>query len=86
MTFRRDLVDPRLASWNELLQRLGSIQLVQGTDEFRWRLTKNGMFSVSSMYIWAWEARPGWPGPTRPENPGPGWVGLAYLAGFGPDF
>ena len=50
MTFRRVLIGPRLASWNELLQRLGSIQLVQGTDEFRWSLTKNGIFSVNSMY------------------------------------
>jgi hypothetical protein len=50
MTFRRDLVGPRLTSWNELLQRFALVQLVQGTDEFRWRLTKNGSFSVQSMY------------------------------------
>jgi hypothetical protein len=50
MSFRRDLIGPRLASWNELLQRLASIQLIQGADEFRWNLTKNGKFSVSSMY------------------------------------
>jgi hypothetical protein len=50
MSFRRDLIGPRLASWNELLLRLASIQLVQGGDEFRWNLTKNGKFSVSSMY------------------------------------
>jgi hypothetical protein len=40
----------RLATWNELLFKLASIQLVQGVDEFRWSLTKNGKFSVSSMY------------------------------------
>ena len=50
MTFRRNLVGPRLASWNELLQKLASIQLVQGTDEFRWNLTKDGKFTVDSMY------------------------------------
>ena len=50
MTFRRDLIGPRLASWNELLQRLASVQLTQGSDEFRWGLTKNGVFSVGSMY------------------------------------
>jgi hypothetical protein len=50
MSFRRDITGPRLVSWNELLQRLASIQLVQGADEFRWNLTKNGKFSVSSMY------------------------------------
>ena len=50
MSFRRDIVGPRLASWNELLLRLASVQLVQGTDEFRWNLTKNGNFMVGSMY------------------------------------
>jgi hypothetical protein len=50
MSFRRDITGPRLVSWNELLQRLASIQLVPGADEFRWNLTKNGKFSVSSMY------------------------------------
>jgi hypothetical protein len=30
MTFRRDVVGPRLASWNELLHKLASVQLVQG--------------------------------------------------------
>ena len=50
MSFKRDLIGPKLASWNELLLRLASIQLVQGGDEFRWNLTKNGNFSVSSMY------------------------------------
>jgi hypothetical protein len=35
MTFRRDLIGPWLASWNELLQRLASVKLIQGSDEFR---------------------------------------------------
>jgi hypothetical protein len=50
LTFRRDLIGPRLTSWNELLQRLASVQLVQGDDELRWNLTKNGKFTVSSTY------------------------------------
>jgi hypothetical protein len=50
MTFRRNVVGPRLTNWNELLQRLVSIQLVQGKDLFRWELTKNGKFTVRSMY------------------------------------
>ena len=32
--FRRDIVGPRLASWNELLQHLALVNLTQGTDEF----------------------------------------------------
>ena len=50
MTFRRDLIGPRLASWNELLHRLALVHLSQGSDEFRWNLTENGKFSLSSMY------------------------------------
>jgi hypothetical protein len=50
MAFRRDLNGPRLALWNDLLQRLASVQLVQGPDEFIWKLTSSGIFSVKSMY------------------------------------
>ena len=38
MTFRRDLIGTRLESWNTLLQRLSTIQLSHGPDEFRWNL------------------------------------------------
>jgi hypothetical protein len=50
VTFRRDLIGPRLTSWNALIQRLDSIQLSTGPDEFRWNLHSNGKFSVGSMY------------------------------------
>jgi hypothetical protein len=50
VSFRRDLIGPRLASWNELLQRLASVHLSEGTDEFRWDLTNSGVFTVQSMY------------------------------------
>jgi hypothetical protein len=50
MSFKRDLIGPRLASWEELLIRLASVQLIQGSDEFCWGLTKNGVFSVDSTY------------------------------------
>jgi hypothetical protein len=52
VAFRRDLIGPRLDSWIELIQRLDSVQLQQGSDVFRWNLTKNGIFSVDSMYCW----------------------------------
>jgi hypothetical protein len=42
MMFRRELIGPRLTSCNELLNRLASVHLVHGPDEFRWELTKNG--------------------------------------------
>jgi hypothetical protein len=49
VTFRRDLISPRLAAWNTLLQRLESIQLDTSPDEFHWNLHPNGKFSVSSL-------------------------------------
>jgi hypothetical protein len=50
MTFRWDLVGPRLNSWNFLLQRLASVQLTLGNDEFRWNLHESGKFLVVSIY------------------------------------
>jgi hypothetical protein len=50
VTFRRDLIGPRLAAWNALLQCLESIQLLHGPDEFRWNLHPNVAFSVWSLY------------------------------------
>ena len=50
VSFRRDLVGPRLVAWNALLERLQRIQLSQGSDVFRWNLHDNGTFSVDSMY------------------------------------
>ena len=50
MTFRRDLLGTRLATWNTLLGRLATINLEPGPDVFRWSLLQNGKFSVDSMY------------------------------------
>jgi hypothetical protein len=49
VTFRRDLIGPILVAWNALLQRLDSIQLSAGPDEFRWNLHPNGKFFVGSL-------------------------------------
>jgi hypothetical protein len=50
VTFRRDLIGPRLVAWIALLQRLDSVQLVPRHGEFRWNLHANGAFSVDSLY------------------------------------
>jgi hypothetical protein len=50
VTFRRDLYGPRLVAWNALLQRLDSIHLSTGPDEFRRNLHPNGKFLVDSLY------------------------------------
>ena len=46
VTFRRDLIGARLASWHALQERLADIQLIDGHDEFRWNLTENGKFQL----------------------------------------
>jgi hypothetical protein len=48
--FRRNLYGPRFVSWENLLQRLASVQLTDRKDEFQWNLHENGKFSVASMY------------------------------------
>jgi hypothetical protein len=50
VTFRRDLIGERLASWHALQERLANVQLIDEHDEFHWNLTENGKFSVDSMY------------------------------------
>ena len=40
VSFRRDLIGARLASWQALQQRLAGIQLTPGHDEFRWSLLR----------------------------------------------
>ena len=50
ISFRRDLIGPRLVSWHNLLSRLDSINLTQGWDVFRWNLTTSGSFTMDSMY------------------------------------
>jgi hypothetical protein len=50
VTFRRNLISPRLVAWNSLLLRLNDIQLSSGPDEFRWNLHANSTFLIDSLY------------------------------------
>ena len=50
ISFRQDLIGPRLMSWHNLLSRLDSINIRQGRDVFRWNLTTSRSFTVDSMY------------------------------------
>jgi hypothetical protein len=50
VSFTRDLIGVRLASWQALVERLANIQLTDERDEFRWNLHVNGIFSVDSLY------------------------------------
>jgi hypothetical protein len=47
---RRNLVGPRQASLNALLQRVDLIHLMQSLDVFRWNLRESAKFWVDFMY------------------------------------
>jgi hypothetical protein len=50
LSWRRDLIGPKLTAWNELLPRIANIMLTQEQDVFRWNLDPKGQFSVKSHY------------------------------------
>jgi hypothetical protein len=41
LTFRKNLFDPRLVSWEALLQRLANVQLTNGKDEFHMKMVNS---------------------------------------------
>ena len=49
--FRRTLAGNRWKAWLHLVRRLMDVHLSQQPDQLRWKLTKNGEFSVKSMYM-----------------------------------
>jgi hypothetical protein len=50
LSWRRDLIGPKLIAWNNLLPRIANIELAHEQDEFYWNLHPNGKFSVKSHY------------------------------------
>ena len=51
ISFRRALVDEKLQEWLDLVAKITNINLVEGSDHFRWNLHKYGVFTVRSMYL-----------------------------------
>ena len=49
--FRMALVDEKLQEWLDRLAKIANINLVEGSDYFRWNLHKYGVFTVRSMYL-----------------------------------
>jgi hypothetical protein len=45
LSFRKDLIVPRLAAWNALLQRFPTVQLSYGADDFCLNLNDNDVLS-----------------------------------------
>ena len=49
--FRRTLFGNRWEAWLHLVRRLMEAQLSQRSDQLSWRLSRNGQFTVKSMYL-----------------------------------
>jgi len=52
LSFRRALVDNKLAEWRNLVAQITHVDLVDGLDNFRWNLIKSGSFTVRSFYLY----------------------------------
>ncbi|WVZ95347.1 hypothetical protein U9M48_041127, partial [Paspalum notatum var. saurae] len=50
VSFRRALIGEKLIAWHDLVSKVAPVVLGEGKDIFTWNLSKNGSFSVSSMY------------------------------------
>jgi len=44
-------VDNKLTEWLSLVANVSHVELVDGSDYFRWSLTRSGLFSVGSLYL-----------------------------------
>ena len=49
--FRRTLVGNRWEAWLHLVRTLMDVHLYRQQDQIHWKLTRNGVFSVKSMYL-----------------------------------
>jgi hypothetical protein len=52
ISFRRALVDRKLLEWLNLVAQISNIELVDGSYYFKWNLTKSGLFSICSLYLY----------------------------------
>ena len=58
LSFRRALVDNKLVEWHNLVAQINHVELVEGSDTFRWNLTKSGLYSVRSLYLHLIDTQP----------------------------
>src|SRR6185437_1104605 len=52
LSFRRILVDNKLLEWHNLVAQITHVDLVDGLDNFIWNLTKSGLFTIRSFYLY----------------------------------
>ena len=58
LSFRMALVDNKLVGWLNLVEQITHVDLVDGLDNFRWNLTKSGLFTVRSFYLYLIDTHP----------------------------
>ena len=51
ISFRRAVVDNKLVEWQDLVAQIAHVNLVDGSDTFRWTLTKYVLYTVQSWYL-----------------------------------
>src|SRR6185312_13601819 len=56
--FRRALVDNKFVEWQNLVAQIAHVQLVDGSDTFRWNLTNSGSFTIRSFYLHLLDSQP----------------------------
>jgi hypothetical protein len=50
ISFRRALVDNNIREWLGLVAQISQVQFKEGSDFFKWNLTKSGLFIIQSLY------------------------------------
>ena len=51
ISFRRTLLGTKLRDWHNLVAQITPVNLTDGSDTFRWDLTKSGLFTRSGLCI-----------------------------------
>jgi len=50
VSFRRGLANENQTTWFDLVSKVAQVHLTKRKDVFCWNLSKNGLFTVRSMY------------------------------------
>ena len=51
-------MDNKLVEWHNLVAQIAHVEIVEGSDTFRWNLTKSGLYSVRLLYFHLIDTQP----------------------------
>ena len=51
-------MDNKLVEWHNLVAHIAYVEMVEGSDTFRWNLTKSGLYSVRLLYFHLIDTQP----------------------------